>query len=71
MIISLFMDETPLVCGSGHNPGVRGDGWSHGPMPGDVPHRRDNAHDEHQKAAGDDHVSALSGKMSAEGDLQA
>jgi hypothetical protein len=25
MIISLFMDETPLICGSGHNPGGRGD----------------------------------------------
>jgi hypothetical protein len=24
MIISLFMDETPLICGSGHNPGGHG-----------------------------------------------
>jgi hypothetical protein len=24
MIISLFMDETPVVCGSGHNLGARG-----------------------------------------------
>jgi len=57
------MDETPLIGGSGHNSGVRGGGRTRGPMPGDVPHRRDHAQDEHEKAAGDDHVSALSGKV--------
>jgi hypothetical protein len=61
MIISLFMDETPLICGSGHNSGVRG-GPRHGTMPGDVPHGRDEAQDEHEKAAGDVHVPALSGR---------
>jgi hypothetical protein len=62
MIISLFMDGTPLICGSGHNPGVRGGGGSGGPEPGDVPHVRGDAQDEHEKTAGDDHVTALSGK---------
>jgi hypothetical protein len=62
MIISLFMDETPLICGSGHNPGVRDGGRSGGPVPGDVPHGRDDAQDEQEKAAGDNHVTALSGK---------
>jgi hypothetical protein len=62
MIISLFMDGTPLICGRGHNPGVRGAGRSRGPKPGDVPHRRDDAQHEHEKTAGDDHVTALSGK---------
>jgi hypothetical protein len=71
MIISLFMDETPLICGSGHNPGVRAGGGSGGPGPGDVPHGRGDAQHEHEKAAGDDHVTALSGKSSAEGNLRA
>jgi hypothetical protein len=61
MIISLFMDATPLIGGSGHNSGVRAGGRSRGRMPGEVPHRRDHAQDEHEKAAGNDHVSALSG----------
>jgi hypothetical protein len=71
MIISLFMDRTPLICGSGHNSGVRGGGESGGPKPGDQPHRRDDAQDEHENTAGDEHVTALSGKISAEGILQA
>jgi hypothetical protein len=65
MIISLFMDETPLIGGSGHNSGVRTDGPPRGPRPGDGPPRRDEAQDEHEQAAGDDHVSALSGKGAA------
>jgi hypothetical protein len=62
MIISLFMDETPLIGGSGHNSGMRVGDPPRGRTPGEVPHRRDGAQDEHEQAAGDDHVSALSGK---------
>jgi hypothetical protein len=62
MIISLFMDETPLICGSGHNPGGRGDATGQTnavrlvpPTRGDA-QRRDRD-DEHQEQAGNVHVS--------------
>jgi hypothetical protein len=68
MIISLFMDETPLICASGHNPG------GHGGAPGQtgavrqVSLSRDDARgrgerdDEHQENARDVHVPAIAEK---------
>ena len=77
MIISLFMDETPLICGSGHNPGgpggatgrtgaVRQVSLSRGDARG-----RGERNDEHQENAGDVHVSRYRRKRrGAEADLQ-
>jgi hypothetical protein len=63
MIISLFMDETPLICGSGHNPGWRGGATGRtrtlrqvSSSRGDA-RRRGDRNDEHQEKAGDVHVS--------------
>jgi len=71
------MDETPLFCASGHNPGGRGGvGW-HGPDRCQLTRGRDDAHDrcrgndEHRENAGDVHVSPLAPKERVtEGGLQ-
>ena len=63
MIISLFMDETPLICGSGHNPGGRGGAAGRTGAVRQVSLSRGDArgrgdrNDEHQENAGDVHVS--------------
>jgi hypothetical protein len=69
MIISLFMDETPLICGSGHNPG------GHGGAPGQTAavrqvslsrgdvRGRGERDDEHQENAGKLHGPAIAEKM--------
>jgi hypothetical protein len=63
MIISLFMDKTPLICGSGHSPGGRGGATGRtgavrqvSSSRGDARSRGDR-NDEHQEKAGDVHVS--------------
>jgi hypothetical protein len=58
MIISLFMDETPMMCGSGHSLGTRGsavrpDGRS------ERERCRGDAHREHDQQAEDFHLSPL------------
>src|SRR6188508_123644 len=64
MIISLFMDETPLIGGSGHNPGGRGVGTGRTGAVRQVSLSRGDArgraqrNDEHQENAGDVHVFA-------------
>jgi hypothetical protein len=70
MIISLFMDETPLICGSGHNPAGRGGSTGRAAAFRQVPQgrgdacRRGRRNDVHQENAGDVHVS-LSPKKDA------
>jgi hypothetical protein len=61
MIISLFMDETPLVCGSGETFGM----CARIPPAGEKPDPRDHRGDdqcEHDHHAWDVHESAADGK---------
>jgi hypothetical protein len=51
MIISLFMDETPVVCGSDHSLGARDD-----VRPPDQTRRRGDAQREHDEDAEKIHV---------------
>jgi hypothetical protein len=62
MIISLFMDEAPLVCGRGDNLGARADGGTAGGEPGSDPRRRGDDRSDHEKHAEDVHVSAAKSK---------
>jgi hypothetical protein len=58
MIISLFMDETPLRSGSGNTPGARPAGRQGGRQTGALPNRRGDDRDDHEEHAEDVHVSA-------------
>jgi hypothetical protein len=58
MIISLFMDETPLDCGSGDNLGARADVEQAGRTAGTPPRRRGDDQRDHVEHAEDVHVSA-------------
>jgi hypothetical protein len=60
MIISLFMDEAPLMRGSGTAIGValRAGSKPPGTGPGSLRHPRTRDQDEHQADADDIHVSA-------------
>src|SRR5689334_6700356 len=58
MIISLFMDETPLVYGSGGRAGVRAREAATGEAPGELPHDRGDEHQDRRQNARVIHVSA-------------
>jgi hypothetical protein len=62
MIISLFMDEAPLVCGSGNNLGARAGIGQAGRVPG-KPRGRGDDRDDHEKHAEDVHVSTATKKF--------
>jgi hypothetical protein len=57
MIISLFMDRTPLICGSGHNLGAHANVGQAKRLAGALARRGDDQ-DDHQKHAEGFHVSA-------------
>jgi hypothetical protein len=62
MIISLFMDEAPLVCGRGDNLGARAGVGAVAGEPGTDPRRRGDDRDDHEEHAEDGHVSAANQK---------
>jgi hypothetical protein len=62
MIISLFIDETPLHSGSGDNLGARADDGQGGQRAGALPNRRGDDRHDHVKHAKGVHCLRFPGK---------